>query len=330
MHIVVFGIGAIGGFYGITLARYLKNNPREDFKISFIARGQTFENLKHFGAKLICKRDTLGEMQESIVVENNFTLVKKYQELEINPEEYTLVLLCVKSKDTVDACEDIKTKLTDKTAVISVQNGIENEERIAKVLGSNHAIGSLTTIAAETLEPGIYLQKGGYGFTIGELVENIGYEWANQNRIDYIYNFFKEAGLSISQTENIKEELWIKLVWNAAFNPISVLYENTVGQLLSDPKKKALIEGVMFEVTEVAAAEGYKLPEGIEQKQISRTTSPVWHDFRTSMLQDFQKGREIELDDLLGVIVRKAKEHDIDVPNAEKVFSELSAVIARS
>lgn len=324
MHIVIFGMGAIGGFYGISLLKYLRAHPEEQSKISFVARTKTYETLKHFGAKLVCKRDTVGEIEESIIIEKDLDLYRTYNDLEINPDEYTLVLLCVKSQDTVSACEDIKKKLNKNTAVVSFQNGVENEWRIASILGLEHTIGSLTTIAAETLEPGLYLQKGNYGCTIGELKGNENIIWSNQKRIDYICDFLHRAGIHINISKNIMKDLWTKLVWNAGFNSLSVLYDNTVGQILDNSEKKALLKNIMNEVVIVAKAEGFELDADIAEKHIQRTSSPVWYDFRTSTLQDYQKGKAIEVDDLLGVVVRNAHKHGLEVPYSLQVYNALA------
>lgn len=321
MHIIIYGVGAIGGFYGTKLAAYQQNNP--ELKLSFIARGETLRVLQHKGSTLICKRETLGEMQESIIRVNNLNLSASYSEVNnINPGELTAVLLCVKSKDTIQACQDIQKKLTDNTIVVSIQNGVENEERIASILGAEHTIAALTNIAAEVLEPGIYMQKGNYGFIVSELD---GHE---SDRLKQLTNLLQAADIHVKISKQIYIDLWSKLVWNAAFNPASVLYEMTVGPLLADSQIKNTIMSVMREVKLVAAAQGYKLADDIDTDHMKRTDVPEWYDFRTSMLQDYQRGREIELDDLLGVIVRRGKQFNIPTPYAERLYGDLQSKLS--
>lgn len=322
MHFVIFGAGAIGGFYGTKLAKYIKEN-NSDYRLSFIARGKTFDVLKNNGSKLICKKETLGEMQETIIMEKNLNVYERYQDLEIKPDEYTTVLLCVKSKDTLSCCEDIKENFSDYTLVISVQNGIENEERIISTLGEKHCLPALTTVAAEVLEPGIYLQKGNYGLVMGELEQNRPIQWNSKQRLEAINDIFNAADIKSIVVDDIYQKLWSKLVWNASFNPTSVLYEKTIGPLMADKRILELIQGVMCEVKALAEAEGYKLADDVVEKHIERTNTPAWYDFRTSMLQDFQNDKPIELDDLLGVVIRKAKKHNLVVPNAKKLLGEM-------
>jgi len=322
MHIVVFGVGAVGGFYGTMLSKYLRES-NSDIRLSFVARGNTYNTLRLSGSKLICQKSTIGEMQETVIFEPKLNVFKTYDELEIKPDEYTIVLLCVKSKDTIQASLDIKNKFTDKTVVLSIQNGVENEERIASVLGYENVIGALTTVAAETLEPGIYLQKGNYGLLVGELPGNEKLVWEHRLRIDVIADIFAKAGIIIKKSSNIYYDLWSKLVWNAAFNPTSVYYEATVGQLLANSETRKEIIGIMAEVKKIAELCGFKLNEDVDRKHLSRTDVPEWYDFRTSMLQDFQQGKEIELDELLGVIVSSAEKYNYSVPYSKALYQKL-------
>ncbi len=316
MHIIIYGVGAVGGFYGTKLAAYHDTNPK--FKLSFIARGETLKVLQHQGSKLICKKETLGEMQESIIRVNNLNLYTSYSEINnIDPNELTIVLLCVKSKDTIAACEDIKKKLSSNTTVVSIQNGVENEERIASILGAKHTIGALTNIAAEVLEPGIYIQKGDYGLIISEL------DGQESDRLKQLSDLLKAADIHVKIRTQIFIDLWSKLVWNAAFNPTSVLYEMTIGPLLADPKIRHTIQSVMAEVKAVAQAQGYKLADDVDINHMKRTDVSEWYDFRTSMLQDYQRGKAIELDDLLGVVVRRGKEFNVPTPAATKLYEDL-------
>ncbi|MDD9899344.1 MAG: ketopantoate reductase family protein [Candidatus Melainabacteria bacterium] len=322
LDFVVLGMGAVGGFYGLRLAKYLQDHPGE-FDLSFVARGKTLTALQQ-GAVL----DDCGTSYEF----KDLQVVEKFTDLKLNPEKLTVVLLCVKSKDTIEAASSIlgdpdvpfltsfaQGPQDDSLVVLSVQNGVENEERIASVLGEQKVIGALTNIAAEVIEPGHYLNKGKYSLVLGELDGKLS------ERVEAIAAVFKAAGINAKVSQNIYKQLWSKLVWNAGFNPTSVLYNMTVGQLLERPEIRERIIGVMQEVVAVAAGLGYQLADDVVESHVARTDVPEWYEFRTSMLQDFQKGKEIELDDLLGVVVRKGKELGLDVPHASKLYADLQA-----
>ncbi len=312
MHIVVIGLGAIGGFYGTLLVRYAKANPA--LRVSFVARAATYTALKDFGSRLMIKKNNFGEMQETLIVEKDLNLYESYNSVPIKDDEDVFVLLCTKSKDTIEVCNDIKSKLTNKTHVVSIQNGVENESRISSVLGLGHAIGALTNIAAETLEPGVFLQKGNYGLIIGELDETLS------ARVTQLNDILNAAGINSKISKHIQLDMWSKLVWNASFNPLSVLYEKTTGQLLENLEHRRSIELLMQETRQVAEAEGHKLPADIVENHISRTDVPEWYDFRPSSLQDFQNRKSLEIDDLLGVVIRVGVKHGIATPEARRIY----------
>ncbi|MDA0771898.1 MAG: 2-dehydropantoate 2-reductase [Cyanobacteria bacterium] len=310
-HFVVLGMGAVGGFYGLRLAKYLQEKP-DVYRLSFIARGKTLEALRE-GATLI-------DGDEEIKI-SNLNCFEDFSEIGFETDEQVVVLLCVKSKDTLEACQsllgDPNVASLLRMAVVSIQNGVENEERIASVLGKERTIGALTNIAAEVLEPGRYINKGKYSLVLGEL------DGSSSERLDRIMELLRAAGINTRISENIYQELWSKLVWNAGFNPTSVLYQMTVGQLLEKPEIREVIVGVMQEVKQVAHALGYDLADDVDQKHIARTDTPEWYSFRTSMLQDHQNGKPIELDDLLGVVVRKGQKKGINTPYATKLYKDL-------
>jgi len=325
MHIVVFGVGAIGGFYGTKLAHYINENNPENLKLSFIARGETLRAIKTQGSKLFIKKGSFAEMQETILQGNNLDLYESYSDLKLNPEELCVVFLCTKSKDTIAVSEEIKKNFHKNTLVVSIQNGVDNEEKIASVLGSEYVISCLTNVAAETLEPGIYMQKGNYGLVIGELEENKGRLYKAQERILLLERIFKEAGIHIKVSDCIVKDQWAKLVWNASFNPMSVLHEATVGRLLENPEIKQRIFTIMKETIKVAKAQGIELDEQIAQDHLERTSALDWYDFRTSMLQDYQNNKSIEIDELLGIVVERADKYNVNVPEASKLYDALQA-----
>lgn len=304
VHFVVLGMGAVGGFYGLRLAKHLQEHPGE-FGLSFIARGKTLEALREGASLIDCDEDTKF---------TGLNCFGSFGDIDFKANEQVVVLLCVKSKDTLEAVNSIDR---NDIAVISIQNGVENEQRIASVLGEERTIGALTNIAAEALEPGNYINKGKYSLVIGEL------DGSSSERLERIMELLRAAGINTRISENIYKELWSKLVWNAGFNPTSVLYQMTVGELLADPEIRAIIVGVMQEVKQVAHALGYDLADDLDQKHIARTDTPEWYSFRTSMLQDHQKGKVIELDDLLGVVVRKGQELGLGVSVSKKLYQDL-------
>jgi 2-dehydropantoate 2-reductase len=307
MHIVVFGVGAIGGFYAAKLIQHYQNDNA--LRISLLARGKTYEVLKEKGL-------TLFENQSAIVIPE-LEVYSDYSEVSIQEQELTVVLLCTKSKDTIAATENIRSHLTSNTVVVSIQNGVENEIKIGNILGNSKVIGALTNIAAVNLEPAVVEQNGDYGLILGEL------DCSKSERIEKLYKIMRAAKINVRISCNITVDLWSKLVWNAAFNPLSVLYQATTGELLANPSWRLQLTGIMQEVYHLAKSQGIDLPINTVTEHIQRTDKPEWYAFRTSMLQDFQKAKPIELEDILGVVIRKADQLGIAVPYSKEVYNEL-------
>lgn len=311
-HLVVFGVGAVGGFFGGLLAAAEKNL---DYKVSFIARGKTYQKLKSEGLEL----RRMGHADQDETIKQKINVYQSFADLE---EPADVVFLCVKSRDTIAAAESMKDFLAENSFVVSVQNGVENEERLAQVLGEARVVGCLTNVAAENLAPGVYLQRAKHDIIMGELPQNIS---MFPERLIELQKIMRAAGINAKVVDDIYVALWSKLVWNAAFNPLSAYEKMELGPLIK--KHQPTILGIMAEVKAVAEAQGIKLADDIVEWQFERTNIPSWESFKTSMLQDTLAGKDIELEELLGVIVSKGKELSVPTPNASEVYEKMKASI---
>ena len=335
MHIIVYGIGSVGGFYSSLIADAIAKKTLNDenagiedgeqshHRLSLIARPRIVEAINENGYIELRTVITGGDISSLKVDKKYFDLATSYAELEINPEEEKLVMLCVKSKDSVHAAEDIKTKFDNKTVVLSVQNGISNEERIESVLGEGSVLGCLTNVASETVEPGIYIQIYNpvnlYRLQFGELRTE-----QSSGRVEKIHRVLVAMGLTAKTSNEIIKDQWSKLVWNSAFNPLSALYRADLGDITSHPQASEEALGIMNETTRVANALGIALDMDLPNKHWELTNRKEWASFRTSMLQDLEAGKDIEIDELLGLIVEKGLEVGIPTPYAKRVFDALS------
>jgi len=325
VHIVVLGVGAVGGYYGSQLELFSREHY--EHRVSFVARGATYEALKTKGLKLI---QTEGEL-----LLEDLDLYSSYSELKTRPD---VVLLCTKSRSTEEIAREIN--LQAPTYIVSVQNGLENEEILARHLGEENVVGCITNIAAENHEPGVYIQKGKYNIVFGELASAsprndkdgvtcndedpgvIASKAKQSRRLKQLVELMKQAGINAQISDDIRVDMWSKIVWNAAFNPISALHKLEIGPLIANPEYRAKIQGIMKEVKDLALAQGIAVDPEIDRIQFERTDVPAWQSFKTSMLQDTLAGKPIELEEILGVIVRKAQELGLSAPNAESIYNE--------
>lgn len=294
--ILVFGTGAVGGYYGGMLVK-------ADYDVIFVARGKNYEVLKEKGLTLI------SNGKKEILLIN---AVKAIHEL---PQRFDYILVCTKSKDTRAVAETIKPIVNENTCVVSLQNGVENEDILCEVLGKEKVIGGLVFVAAKMIEPGVVDQFGYNGGIIGEL------DCKKTSRVLELQKILVDAGIDCKISDDIRAELWNKLVWNAAFNPLSVLTGKTIDKILEDPKLYELTKNIMTEVRDVAFALGLKIRSDTVEFNLGR--SKGFTGFKTSMLQDFERGRPIEIEELVGVVIRKAKEKNINVPNIKSVYEQV-------
>jgi 2-dehydropantoate 2-reductase len=317
MHIVVYGVGAVGGFYGAMLARGLT----AEHQLSFIARGKTLELLKTQGIELV--RSAVSDFGEDKHDDLIKLAVNAYASIDELSSPADVVLVCVKSKDTITVAEALKNKLGDNAYAVSVQNGVENEEKLASVLGAGKVLGCLTTVAAENLSPGKYIQKARYEIIFGELPGS-----KNLNRAEVLKEIMRAAGINAKTTDDIYKSLWTKLVWNTGFNPLSALYELEIGPLIAEHKETIL--GLMQETVATAHAQGIMIRGDAASWHFDNTNTQAWASFRTSMMQDALAAKPIELDDILGVLIRRGREYGVETPVAQKVHDLCVSVIANS
>ena len=298
-HFLVFGTGAVGGYYGGLLVK-------AGYDVTFIARGKNYISLKEKGLTLI--RDEKKENYKIKIFETPREL-----------ETFDYIFICVKSKDTLEAAKSIKENIGKDTTVVSFQNGVENEEIIASIIGKDKVIGGLVFVASKLIEPGTIKQAGYNGGLIGELNCKI------TPRIETLAAIMQDSGIDCKISKDINGDLWNKLVWNASFNPISVYTGKTVDEILMDPKLYKLTKDIMTEVRDVALAHGYNVRPDTVEFNLKR--SKGFKGFKTSMLQDFEQGKQLELDELVGIVVKKAREKNMTVPNIEDLYNKVKQKI---
>src|SRR6202011_1016610 len=192
----------------------------------------------------------------------------------------------------------------ETTTVVSTQNGVPwwffPLERvdpggvIAKSIDPRSVVGSIVYFATEIVEPGVIRHTEGNRISLGEP------DGTRSERCRLIAEALIRAGLRCPTTTRIRHEIWVKLLGNASFNPISALTRATLAQIAGDPDACALVRNIMTEVEALAAKLGLELPVSIEQR-IAGAAKVGEH--KTSMLQDLEAGRPMELEALVGAVV---------------------------
>ncbi|HEC56797.1 MAG TPA: 2-dehydropantoate 2-reductase [Candidatus Syntrophoarchaeum butanivorans] len=280
MKIVVMGAGAIGSLFGGLLA--LRG---ED--VLLVGRRSHVDAINSRGLKISGMTDAIVHVRAST-----------------HPEEGDLILFTVKSYDTEKAASSLI--INDDTIVLSLQNGLGNEEKIAEVVGREHVIGGVTSYGALFLEPG-HVSHTGIGETvIGELDGSI------TERVSRLSDLLNKAGIMTSVTDSIKRKIWEKLVVNVGINAITAITGVKNGKLLEIPQLRELMRYASLEAVEVGRKQGidlgYDLIDRVEE--VARRTA----ENRSSMLQDISRGKKTEIDAINGMIVRLGEEVGVDTP----------------
>lgn len=304
--ILIIGAGAIGGFYGAKLAEA--------------------------GAEvsIICRSDY------EFIKENGFTIKSHWHAKEFNfkphrvlrnTAEYNdkadFILVTTKVLPEISTIDLIKPTLHKESSIVLLQNGIHIEKPITTAFPNNHLISILAFIGVSRVAIG-KIHHQDYGrLVIGDFPGNSLLEVSQKTKI--FIDLLKKSGVPCDIRPEIQKERWRKLVWNAAFNPISVLAGGIDTRKILDNKNvKILAENVMQEVAILAKADGYELPEDIIASNIKLTEE--MKPYKTSMLLDFEAKRPMEVEAILGNAIRFAKEKSITTPYLSTIYALLSAI----
>jgi len=283
MNIVIIGAGAIGSLLGAMLS---KNN-----NVVLIGRKNHVSVIKKSG--LIIKVKT--NLKVKINAETTA------QKIRFNPD---LLLLTVKAYDTESAIIQAKEKIKPNTTVLSLQNGLDNIDKIKKHLNSMQIIAGVTTHGATFSEPGVINHTGIGSTIIGELKGD------KTERIKKIVDLFNKAGIETIFSKNIIKDIWVKAIVNSSINPLTTFFQCKNGYLLENPILENLVEKIAEESTTVANVHGIKITHEDMIKKTKNVIKTTKENY-SSMLQSYKKGKKTEIESINGKIVDIGKKHNI-------------------
>jgi len=297
----VYGTGAVGGYFGARLAT-------GGHDVTLVARGANLTALRTDG------------LQVHLAPTNETLRVQPIRAVErpADAPPADLVLVCVKSYDTVAAADALRPVVRPDTVVLSLQNGVENETILAERLGLPPLLVGLTRIGVELTAPGTVIYSGRGEIIFGEP------DGSESPRARRLADAFAAAGIPHQLRPDVLVTAWEKLAWNAGFNAVSTLTDATVREVLDRPASRDLVVRAMEEVDAVAVGLGIPVRRRRTQVVLDDSLSGL-PDFPTSMLQDRRRGRRLEHDAINGAVVRAAGRVGVAVP----VNAILLALLAR-
>jgi 2-dehydropantoate 2-reductase len=183
---------------------------------------------------------------------------------------------------------------------------------IAAAIEPRRVLGSIVYFSTEVVEPGVIQHHEGNRMSLGEP------EGGRSDRCRRVAEALIAAGLRCPMSAHIREEIWVKVLGSVAFNPISALTRATLAQMIRDPEVCGLIRGVMEEAEAVAEKLGMKLPVSIEQRLAGAAKVG---EHKTSMLQDLEAGRPLELEAIVGAVLELGEKLGVPMPRTQAVYA---------
>jgi 2-dehydropantoate 2-reductase len=277
MRIAVMGTGAVGAYFGAKLAA-------AGHDVAFIARGQHLGAIKRQGLRIISPNGNL-RIRSGV--------------FSANPTDagiVDMVLFCVKSYDTETAAAALGPMIGDHTTILSLQNGVDNPEKIARKWGQRRTLAGVVYIAGQISDPGVMLHSGGGKIIFGQL------DGGANEMTNSVAQTLVGAGIASELSRDIQQVQWTKLLWNAPFCAISCLVRANMKQIVESENLIKLALDCMTEVQAAALTCGVKLSDELVDQTIAFSKS--LGEFKPSMLQDLEARKPLEYEALNGIVVK--------------------------
>ena len=296
MRIAVMGTGAVGAYFGAKLAL-------AGHDVGFIARGAHLRAMQRDGLTI---QSFQGDFQLRDAI---FTA---------HPDQIglvDLVLLCVKSYDTEQAVKSMTALVGKETTILSLQNGIDNPDKIARSCGPQTTLAGVVYIGAQVLRPGTIKHSTGGRIVFGELDGSI------RERTKAVERAFVSARIRCEVSTAIRREMWRKLLWNAAFCAIACLTRATVKNIVESESLTKLAIDCMAEVLAAAKMHGFEFQPAVIDDTLA--FSKTLGDFKPSMLQDLEAGKPLEFEAFNGIVVKLLRRAGKDAPTNQVFYAAL-------
>ena len=297
MRLVIVGAGGTGGYFGAKLAK-----AGED--VTFLARGAHLAAIREHGIRIRSKIE--GE---------SGVKVRAVDSLE-NERPADLVLFCVKSFDTESAAEAIKPVIGPATGVLSIQNGVDNEDKIARIIGAGHVLGGVAYVFSHIEEPGVIAHDQLGRIVFGEMNALASF------RAGAFAEGCKRAGIPAEMATNIRKLLWEKYLSIAPISGATSLTRLPVKFIREVPETRRFWQMEVDELLAIAEREGAGLDADMRERCAKFLDSLAPGNY-SSMYQDLAQGKRLELEALHGYAVRRGEYYGIPTPALFAVYAAL-------
>jgi 2-dehydropantoate 2-reductase len=306
MRIAVLGSGAVGGYYGAKLAR-------AGHDVTFIARGAHLAAIRARGLEI--KSPALGDFTVGAAAEEDTTKVGSVD----------LIIVAVKAYDNATALPLIRPMLGGGTNVLTLQNGVDSVAEVAAVAGEPRVIGGTTYIATALTAPGVIEQNGTHRrIVFGEVFGDLP---RISDRVQQIHEAFSGADIQSETAPDGRVPIWEKFIFLAPTAGFTGAARLHVGPLRSDPFIREQYFNACREIERIARAEGVPVADNMMEK-IGTYVDGIPGTMRSSLLIDLSQGKKIEVETLLGSVVRRAQRAGVPAPVNATLYAVLKPYAA--
>lgn len=318
MKVCIVGAGAIGGFIGARLAL-------AGAQVSALARGATLEALRKHGWRL----NTQGGLLRAPAVASDDPLA-------LGPQD--LVIVAVKGQALPTAAASVAALLHEQSIVLPAMNGVpwwfchglpgfgdtlasvDPTGAIAAAIPFEQVLGCVVHASTSCPEPGLVQHKMGQGLIVGEP------RGGESARVARVAALLSGAGFDVTASANVRYDIWYKLWGNLTMNPVSAITGATIDRVLADAEVRAFCSQTMREAAAIGAPIGCAIAQSPEDRHAITAKLGA---FKTSMLQDVEAGRSIELDAIVGAVYEISRGVGVDAPNVAALLG-LTRLFAQS
>jgi 2-dehydropantoate 2-reductase len=306
-RIAVVGAGAIGAFLAGVLARI-------GAPVAIVARGPHLAAIRRDGVRI---ESDLGSFRVRVEAGDDLRALG----------DFDVLVLTFKAHQWAGLRAQLEPFAARTATIVTMQNGVpfwyvrepplasvDPRGEIGRLFPDDRVIGSVVHVSGEIVHPGVVRQSGGLRYVLGDPRGGVGAHAAA------LAELFRHAGLAAETDSDVRATIWLKLVNNAGLNPTSVLRGTTIKPMLLDPVARAEVRELMTETLHVGQAMGVVSDVDVEQRI---EYAARLNDVKTSMLQDHERRRPLELDPILGAVIELAGRYDVPVPRLRNAYERL-------
>jgi 2-dehydropantoate 2-reductase len=298
MRFLIFGTGGVGGFFGAKLA-HAGND------VWLVARGEHLRAMKSGGLRV---RSTEGEF---VIPPGKMTDVPQ------GSGPVDVVLFCVKSYDTETAAQQLVPVLDKNSVVLSLQNGVDNEEKISRIIPHARVYGGVAYVSARITAPGEITETGGFHRIVFGPMDG-----AIDERSREIHRLLVDAGIKCDLREKVLNDLWNKFVFITSMGSFTAVSRLTQGEIIAQPETISAVFRAMHEVEALAWKQGVDI-EPLNEAKMLENLKRFDPDTRSSMYYDLVAQKPLEVEALNGTVVRLGKEVGVPTPVHNVMYAAL-------